>query len=156
MEITIVVILLLIGIVFFLLELFLLPGITVAGFAGTLFVGGAIYYAYAYIGSAAGNFALLGGLILMGISIWIFIRSKALDKFSLTTEITGKNDPLEDVEIKVGDKGISASRLAPMGKVKINGHMVEAKTNDDFIDPGVEVVVLQVLNTNILVERISL
>ena len=79
-----------------------------------------------------------------------------MDKFSLTTEITGKNDPLEDVEIKVGDKGISASRLAPMGKVKINGHMVEAKTNDDFIDPGVEVVVLQVLNTNILVERISL
>lgn len=156
MEITIVVVLLLVGIIFFLIELFLLPGISLAGIAGTLFVGGSIYYAYTYIGSSAGHLTLVGSLILMGISVWIFIRSKALDKLSLTTDIKGKNDPLKDIEIHVGDKGITASRLAPMGKVKINGHMVEAKTNDDFIDPDVEVVVLQVLNTNILVERVSL
>jgi len=32
---------------------------------------------------------------------------------------------------------------------------VEAKTNDDFIDEGVEVKILEVMNTNILVERVE-
>ena len=153
MEITIVVVLLLVGIIFFLLELFLIPGISIAGIAGTLFVGGAVYYAYDKIGNTAGHLTLLGGIVLLGIAVWIFLRSKALEKMSLKAGIDGKNDPLKDVSVEVGDTGITSSRLAPMGKVKVNGHIVEAKTNDDFIDEGVEVTVLEVMNTNILVER---
>lgn len=155
MDVTIVVILLLLGVLFFLLELFLIPGISLAGIAGTLFVGAAIYYAYSQIGSAAGHLTVIGSIVLLAITIWVFVRSKALEKLSLKAEIKGKVDPLENIEINVGDIGITQSRLAPMGKVKVNGHIVEAKTNDDFIDPGVEVRVLQVFNTNILVERIS-
>lgn len=155
MDITIVVILLLLGIVFFLLELFLIPGISLAGIAGTLFMGSAIYYAYSQIGSAAGHLTVAGSIVLLAITIWIFVRSKALEKMSLKAEIKGKNDPLENMVINIGDQGVTQSRLAPMGKVKVNGHIVEAKTNDDFIDPGVEVIVLQVFNTNILVERLS-
>lgn len=155
MEITIVAILIVVGIVFFIIELFLIPGISLAGIAGTVFLGGGVYYAYSQISSSAGHLALAASIFLLGIAIWIFFRSNALEKMSLKAEIKGKNDPLENVEIKIGDKGISQSRLAPMGKVKVNGHIVEAKTNDDFIDPGVEIVVLQVFNTNILVERLS-
>ena len=154
MDITIVVILLLLGIVFFLLELFLIPGISLAGIAGAVFMGGAIYYAYSQIGSAAGHLTVVGSIILLAITIWVFVRSKALEKMSLKAEIKGKNDPLENMVIHVGDLGITQSRLAPMGKVKVNGHIVEAKTNDDFIDPGVDIRVLEVYNTNILVERI--
>lgn len=153
MEITIVIVLLLLGIIFFIVELFLIPGISLAGIAGTLFVAGSVYYAYSRIGATAGHLTLIGGIILLGIAVWIFVRSKALDKMALKTEIDGKNDPLKEVLIKVGDMGITHSRLAPMGKVKVNGFIVEAKTNDDFIDPGVEVIVLEVMNTNILVER---
>lgn len=153
MEITIVLILLLLGIIFFIIELFLIPGISLAGIAGTLFVAGSVYYAYSRIGTTAGHLTLIGGIILLGIAVWIFVRSKALDKMALKTEIDGKNDPLKEVLIKVGDMGITHSRLAPMGKVKVNGFIVEAKTNDDFIDPGVEVIVLEVMNTNVLVER---
>lgn len=155
MEIIIVVILLLVGIVFFLIELFLIPGISLAGIAGTLFLGAAVYLAYSGIGSSAGHLTLLGGLILLGVAIWIFFRSKTLDKMSLKTEIDGKNDPLENIVINIGDLGITSSRLAPMGKVKVNGHIVEAKTNDDFIDEKVEVIVLEVMKTNILVGRIQ-
>ncbi len=154
MDVTIVVVLLLLGILFFLLELFLIPGISLAGIAGTVFMGGAIYYAYSVIGNGAGHITLASSLVLLAITIWIFVRSNALEKMSLKTEIKGKNDPLENMVLNIGDKGITQSRLAPMGKVKVNGHIVEAKTNDDFIDPGVEVIILQVFNTNILVERL--
>jgi membrane-bound ClpP family serine protease len=155
MEITIVVILLLVGIVFILLEIFLIPGVSVAGIAGTVFLGAAVYYAYSQISSTAGHIVLMGSLVLLTLAIWIFLRTKTLDKLSLKTEISGKNDPLESMVIHVGDKGVTTSRLAPMGKVKVNGYIVEAKTNDDFIDEGVPVVVQQVNNTNILVDRVS-
>lgn len=155
MEITIILLLLLMGVIFFLLELFLIPGISIAGIAGTVFMGGAVYYAYTAVGSTAGHLTLTGGIILLAIAVWIFIRSKALEKMSLKAEIDGKNDPLSGISLKIGDKGIAASRLAPMGRIKINGHLVEAKTNDDFIDEGVEVTVVEVRNTNVVVERSS-
>lgn len=155
MEITIVLVLLIIAIIFFILELFLIPGISIAGIAGTIFMSGSVYYAYTHIGATAGHLTLLSGLILLSIAIWIFIKSKALEKMSLKTEIDSKNDPMEGMDIKVGDTGITSSRLAPMGKVKINGHIVEAKSNDDFIDEGVIVRVIEKMNTNILIERVE-
>lgn len=155
MEITIVIVLLLIGIIFILLELFLIPGISIAGIAGTIFMVGSVFYAYSQIGATAGHITLFGSVVLLVITVTIFVRSKALEKMSLRTNITGKNDPLMNIEINVGDIGITTSRLAPMGKVKINGKIVEAKTNDDFVDQGTEVRVSQVFSTNILVERIK-
>ena len=62
-------------------------------------------------------------------------------------------DSISQEHIKPGDKGITISRLAPMGKVKINGHTMEAKTADDFIDQNEEIVVLEVFKTNVLVEK---
>jgi membrane-bound ClpP family serine protease len=155
MEIAIVSVLLLVGIVFILVELFLIPGISIAGIAGTIFMGGGVYYAYVKIGAAAGHITLFGSVVLLGIAVLIFIRSKALEKMSLKTNITGKNDPLEKMIINAGDIGITVSRLAPMGKIKINDNIVEAKTNDDFIDQGTDVRVLQVFSTNVLVERVK-
>jgi len=153
METTIVIVLLVVGIIMFLIELFLIPGLSVAGIAGFAFVGGAIYYAYNSIGATAGHITLVSSILLLGVAIWIFLRSNVLEKMSLKAEITGKNDPMKDMTINIGDTGITSSRLAPMGKVKINNHIVEAKTNDDFIDPGVEVIVIEVMNTNVLVSR---
>ena len=155
MEITIVVVLLIIGIIFFIIELFLIPGISLAGIAGTVFLGGSIYYAYVKIGGLAGHITLISSIVLLALGIWIFLRTKTLEKMALKTGIDGKVDPLKGLSIKVGDTGKTTSRLAPMGKVKINGAVIEAKTNDEFIDPGVEVVVLEVFNTNVLVERVK-
>jgi len=154
MEITIVLVLLLAGIAFLLLELFLIPGLSLAGIASVLLTGSAIYYAYTNIGSTAGHFTLMGGLLLSGIAVWVFLKSKALEKMSLKTEIDGKNDPLANVKIAVGDTGKAISRLAPMGKVKVNGYTMEAKTNDDFVDEGSPIRIVEILKTNVLVERV--
>jgi len=153
MNITIICVLLVIGIVFFLIELFLLPGISISGIVGALFVGAAVYYAYVFVGFLVGTITLVGGLVLFAVAIWWFMRSKVLDKMSLKTDIVGKIEPLKGLDIKPGDKGKTMSRLAPMGKVKINNATVEAKTNDDFIDPDEDIIVLEVYNTNVLVER---
>lgn len=153
MEIVVILILLLVAVGLLLIEMFLIPGISIAGIGGLLFLGGAVYYAYAFISPEAGRLTLVAAFIMMTVAIFLFIRSKALEKMSLKTEIEGKNDPLEGIVLQVGDKGITISRLAPMGKIKVNGHVVEARTLDDFIDQEEEVVITKVQSTNVLVER---
>ena len=155
MSLTLVLILLLIGVVFLLVEIFLLPGISIAGIVGGIFVGASIFCGYYYVGPAVGTLIRIGGLILFGVAIWWFMRSRTLDKMALKTDIDSKVEPLKGLDIKVGDTGKTMSRLAPMGKVKVNGAVMEAKTNGDFIDHDVDIVVLQVFNTNVLVERIE-
>ncbi len=149
----IIFIMLLIAVGLLLVEMFLIPGISIAGIGGLLFLGGAVYYAYAYIGSTAGFLTLVAAFVMLTIAVIIFIRSKALEKMSLKTDIDSKNDPLEGIELKEGDMGITCSRLAPMGKIRVQGHVVEAKALDDFIDQDVEVVIIKVQSTNVLVER---
>jgi hypothetical protein len=63
MEITIVLLLLLMGVIFFLLELFLIP-VFQSRYCGNSFYGGAVYYAYTAIGTTAGHLTLAGGVLL--------------------------------------------------------------------------------------------
>ena len=152
MEIGIVLLLLVIGVVLLLIEFFLIPGISIAGVGGVLFLGGGIVYAYTAIGPEAGHLTVFGAIVIIALALWIFMKTRTLEKMSLKTEIESKNDPLAGVEVKEGDAGIAVSRLAPMGKVKVGGHIMEARSLNGFIDEGTEVVVREVLLTNVLVE----
>ncbi|MDD4490431.1 MAG: NfeD family protein, partial [Paludibacter sp.] len=147
MEIVVVLILLLVAVGLLLVEMFLIPGLSIAGIGGLLFLGGAVYYAYAFISPEAGHLTLVAAFIMMAVAIFLFIRSKTLEKMSLKTELDGKNDPLKGIELQVGDKGITTSRLAPMGKIRVNRHIVEAKAIDDFIDQEEEVVIIKIQST---------
>ena len=54
-DLIIVAIVILLGVIFLLVEIFLLPGMTVSGIAGFVFLVGGIAYAYMYMGAVAGN-----------------------------------------------------------------------------------------------------
>ena len=155
MDILIVVGLLVLAIVFLLIELFLIPGLSIAGISSIVLAAISVWYAYSHVGIVAGNITLVGAFVFSGVAIWLFIKSRALEKMSLKTNVTGTVDKINEDQIRVGDKGMSVSRLAPMGKVKVNGVVVEAKTSDEFIDQGTQIVVVEVYQTNVLVEKLS-
>ena len=68
-DIIIICILLLLAVALVILELFFLPGLSVAGLAAVLFYGGALYYAFAHLGITAGIATLIGGRIVPPIYI---------------------------------------------------------------------------------------
>lgn len=72
----------------------------------------------------------------------------------LKTNITGRVNELKENEIKAGDKGITISRLAPMGKVKINEKFAEASAMGEFINENTEVVVTKVEGNKVSVKKI--
>ena len=63
MDILIIILLVLIGVVLIILEIFFLPGITVAGFSSLIFFGGGIYYAFVILGLQRDMLQLLRRLL---------------------------------------------------------------------------------------------
>ena len=153
MDILITTIFLALGIILILAEIFLLPGISIAICGGAIFVGGGLYYAYSHLGLHGGNIALAISIITFVITFVWLIKSKAINKIGLKTDIDSSvADEKVMNEIKEGDEGITLSRLNPIGKVKIGQITIEAKSLDDFIDEETKVVVLKVYPTQVIVK----
>lgn len=155
-DIVIVALVILLGIIFLLVEIFLIPGITVAGIAGIVFIAGGTFYAYKYIGASAGNFTLITSVFMLMAGFLFLVKSKSLRRIALDTNIDSKVDVSDLEKINVGDTGITISRLNPIGKVYINELTVEAKSIDgEMIDEETEVKVIKVEWSNILVEKVT-
>ena len=90
LNLIIVAVIIILGLLFLMIEIFLLPGISIAGVAGIIFLVGGIVYAYMYIGAAAGTITLLAALILVAATFILLLRSKTLKKIGLNTEINSK------------------------------------------------------------------
>jgi membrane-bound ClpP family serine protease len=69
----------------------------------------------------------------------------------LEKNIDGKVDLISE-KISVGDKGKTIGRLAPMGKIKVNGEVVEAQSTGAYIDQNTEIKVLKIVSNKIIVE----
>lgn len=146
--------LIVLGILLLLIEFFLLPGISIAGVGGAIFMVGGIIYSYIYLGPAAGNITLALSLILLAASFVWLLKSKSLRKIALTADIHETVDNSDLKRLQPGDTGVTVSRLNPIGKVMINDVTVEGKSFDgEFIDEDVEIEVVKVETYNVLVRK---
>ena len=153
MDILIIAVLIIAGVLLFLVELFVIPGISLAGLSAGACILYANYYAFTHLGES-------GSLITLGISVLacvgsliLFMRSKVLDKLALKKEINSKIDNSASLKIQVGDKGISTTRLAQIGYAEINGHIIEVKSKTGFIDEKTSIVVSRITDGTIMVEK---
>ena len=152
MDIWIVIILCSIGIILILVEIFLIPGLTITGIGGAAFSIGGVFYAYKYIGTTAGTITLISVVAMIGIAFIYLVKSKALDRIALKTDIDSTVAAKELTDISEGDRGITISRLNPMGKVKVNNITMEAKTLSGFIDENTAITVIKVTPTQLIVK----
>ena len=154
MSMTLIIFLILLGIVLFLIEFLLVPGITVAGIGGAILMVGGVIMAYHYHGTAAGNYTLIGTAVASFITIYFVLKSKTWDRIMLKTTIEGKVNVVEKEmpNVKVGDVGETVTRLNPMGKVLVNGEYFEGKSVDSFIDQQSKIEVIKVMSNKIIVK----
>ncbi len=152
MSIAGIILLILLGIVLILLEILVVPGITIAGIGGIALMIAAVYMAY-QIDANYGVYVITGNIVLLLVAIIFALRAKTWNRISLNTKISGKVETVKKEEIKKGDIGITVSRLAPMGKVFINDKYYEAKTRGIFIDPQQNIRVIKVNGNQLLVEE---
>lgn len=154
LDIVIIVFLMAVAILLVLLEIFLLPGITLAGIGGFLFAAGGLIFAYS-LGQTIGHITLFLSLLIFAVAFLWFLRSKSFSRVALNTDVDSKLTSSRDLGIVPGDEGITVSRLAPIGKAVIRGITVEAKSEDELVDEDTPVVVVRVDSYNIIVRPIS-
>lgn len=155
MEFVIVFLLVLIGLFLFAVEIFVAPGISLAGIGAGIVLLGTVYYAFVEMGMMAG-FLVLGISLLgiIGLTLW-FMKSKTMDKLTLKKSLDYRYDPLQDCEVKVGSRGCSITRLALIGNVEIDGHIVEAQSASGFIEENTPIEVIRVNDRGIFVRAVG-
>lgn len=155
MDILIIASLIIGAVILFLVELFVIPGISVAGFLAGGCIIFANYYAFAYMGTTVGVITLIiSALACIGSLVW-FMRSKTLDKIALKKNITSKVDRSAEEKVKVGDIGVTTTRLALIGYAEINGDIVEVKSSDGFLNEKTPIIVDRIADGVLLVERLK-
>ena len=150
-----IILLILLGVLFLVAELVLLPGVSLGALFALVCYGSAIYTAFADYGPFTGGIVVLIILALSFVATVLSLRSKTWQRFSLKQKIESSSMPLPDNEVKAGDRGVAVSRLAPMGKVEIGGRTYEAKSQGAYVDPQRDVEVVGFENFSVIVKTIK-
>ena len=150
-----IVLLILLGLLLLLIEFAVIPGITIAGIGGAALLIASVYIAFTGISTVAGFITLAVVVIASPLMVYYFFNSRSGKKMILETEIDGKIENFNPDNLKVGDIGKTIGRLAPMGKIKVNGEMVEAQSTGAFIDHQTEIRIISIKSNQIIVEPIK-
>ena len=154
MDILIIAGLIIAGFILFIIEVFLLPGVSIAGFASAACLLYANYYAFDTLGTVPGLITLAVSAIgVIAITIW-FMRSKTVEKLSLKKTIDYRPEPLKGLDLKPGDEGIALTRLALIGNAEFNGRIIEVRSSGDFIEQKSRIRVERILDGVVMVEKI--
>lgn len=154
MSLTGIIIILLIALLLIFLEIFVLPGINVAGILGLLLMIAGIYLGYRQIGAPTAHYILATTLVLGTLIMFFGLRSSTWRKVALNTAIESKVAGDVSENVKVGDRGTALTRLGPIGTVLINGKTFEAKSAN-ITDAKTEIEVTEIDGNEIIVKPLK-
>lgn len=152
-DILAIILLIVIALTLAILEIFFLPGITIAGICSLIFYGGGIYYAYVLFGTNGAVITLLIAAMVTIAFIIGFMRSRSFDKIALHTEIDSVVPSQVPTDIKVGDMGRTLTRLNPMGKIIVGTHTVEAQAENELIEEDTPVKITRIEPNVVIVSK---
>ena len=153
MSLLVIILLVVVGIILFLIEFLLIPGVTIGGIGGAVLMGFGIYLSYTLYGGKIGTITLVGSFLASLLILGWSLRAKTWSKFALTESVDGKsNEDMVDEKVKPGDIGKTVTRLAPSGNIMINGLITEARSTGDYIRENSDVVVLKIENSKLIVK----
>lgn len=145
--------LIVVGIVFLLLEILVVPGTTIVGLAGLGLLIGGVVVAFNQYGVQTGVITLIATLILSVISITLALKSNTWKKAMLGSTLEGRVNVLEADRVVKGDEGIAITRLNPMGKALIKDEYYEVTSKDNLISENTPIEVVKVEGNKIIVKQ---
>ena len=146
-----VITLILVGIILILVEILLIPGIGIAGILGLTSICGSAYYAFAHLGPWTGVIVTVVNIALLAVLIFYALRGKTCKRLELDTVI---DKHIEEEEVAVGDRGIAATRLGPIGTARINDKSYEVTSLEGMIDAGTRVEIVHIEHNKIYVRPV--
>lgn len=170
-----------IGLILVALEIFVIPGTGVAGFAGAacLLVGLVGTFVSGDVASPQGQAELWTGVVTVvaslfgaGVAVWILSRQfnslPMLSRFVLRAEVGGTGiagegtlaghaalERRDEAVVHAGDVGRTLTPLRPSGRADFDGAVVDVQSPGRFVDAGAAVRVLRVDRYVVEVEEVD-
>ena len=152
-----IILVILLGLILLFIETLLLPGFVFTGILGICSLVAACYFGFVNYGNTGGIITVIISVaVAAAFMVWI-LRSKTWKKATLNTEIKAAVDQRpHEKGIAVGTKGVTATRLNPMGRVRFeNGEEAEVHSLDGLIEARSNVVVDSVEEEKIFVKLVK-
>ena len=163
------------GVIFILLEIFVIPGLGIFGIGGLLMVICSIVLAsqtfiiprnseeFARLPVSLGMLAAAGGGFLVAAAVLRhalpntpYFKKMMLKPAADDTELSDRESVVDWSELQ-GKKGVSITQLMPAGKARINGQLVDVITDGKVVEKGEPVIVVEAMGNRVVVapERTS-
>lgn len=147
--------LILLGVVLFLMEVLVIPGLGFAGIGSFILIALGVFLSYQHYGTEVGNYTLFGSLIFfVGMTLYA-LRAKTWKRLTLESAIDSRVNVVAKEEVNVGDEGIAVSRLSPMGKIMVNNKIYEGKSLGAYIAENTPIVIIKINESNLIVKPIN-
>lgn len=162
------------GVVFILLELFVVPGTMILGISGLLMVVFSIVLAtqtfliprnsreLAQLPISLGIACAAFGGTLVGLFLLRkflpnapFFKRLMLEPPVSATPFEQERPVGEEFDVRVGQRGVAVSRLVPSGKARIGRKYVDVITDGLIVDPRTEIEVVEVAGNRVLVRPVE-
>jgi membrane-bound ClpP family serine protease len=147
--------LILFGLILIVVEILFVPGTTLVGVLGFLFLLFGIGYSFSYFGSETGWITLGATGVASGLILYFAFKANVWGRFALKSSITSKVNEGEVDLLVVGEEGTAISALRPVGKAELGKRLYEVKTNGEYVDSGCRVRITKIFMNQIIVEPIN-
>lgn len=151
----------LVGIALLIVEMFM-PGFGIPGVSGIILLVVAVVFTWIEYGMMAGLGMAIVMLAIVGLAIYLSLRSATKGRLSRSPLILKGAQTREEGFVSQDEKtdflgrtGITMTVLRPAGIAEFSGERLNVVTAGEFVQPGTQVVVKQVEGARILVEEVA-
>jgi len=149
----------LLGLIAFLLEIFVFPGFGVAGITGVILVGWGIFLIAVDVTQATAALVLAVVATIVILIVGLRLMSRYNMWYRLTLQNKQQNDegyvaPAPELSFYAGKEGVALTPLRPAGSAEVDGRRLDVVTEGEFIPKGRPVKVIKVEGTRVVVKEI--
>jgi membrane-bound ClpP family serine protease len=147
----IIALLVLAGIALLIIEVVFIPGTTVVGLLGLLFLAAGVSFSYNHYGGETGFYVLLLSGMALAAALYASFRKNAWKKFSLNKSIDSRVNQGITGGLTLGMEGVAVSALRPAGSAEFNGKILEVTTQGTYLAAGSRIKIVQIDGSGIVV-----
>lgn len=143
------------GLALVIIEIIFVPGTTLVGIIGFVFMVAGVVLTFRSFGSEAGWLTLGVASVTSGGILYYAFTTNIWGRFALKSSIKSKVNEGELAELQPGMEGIATSALRPVGKAEVNQKTVEVKTMGEYLDSGSRIRIIKIIENKIIVEPVN-
>ena len=147
--------LILFGLTLVVAEIVFVPGTTIVGVVGFVFLVLGDGLSFRYFGSGIGWVTTGGTALVSGVTLYFAFKANVWGHFSLKSTSTSKVNDEILTSVTIGEEGVTLSALRPSGKAELDHKTYEVRTLGNYVESGIKIRVKQILAHQIIVEPLS-